>query len=416
MLDLVMSESNPSIIRPSRLSLPGPPVPMCTDPPPPSNPASPLVIGAEGGATLHTPLDKDGNRLFFSPPSPSPGIQAKMDVFTHPQTWNREKHTDRLVSDLDKPNVTIQVKDNGGSVSVLSNPGFWTQVVKPTFCHLTKGFHLDGRNISFLLTSVRLQCEGSGIESERILRFEFCSQGTNSAITITLHTGTRNVHVQGQMVMPNLERSALWFVKTFLDPLFTNLAKKKQVDITHYHSALLRMSCSDTPTHTAARKSSLGKSPGRTCQGCSKSLRNDKSAPCAAGRCQLILHKKCAPISGPPGLSHTCLPPLPAPLSPTSTPPTLSAQPTIPSSFNFAQQFQPTTATVNSLSPPHMSTLPPSSLFHPLCVGHPCFCCTCVWACCHTCPGTRYRQTGLSFCRPSASTKEETSSESRHRL
>ena len=278
------TSSSLGLLRPSRLT-----------------PAHPPSIGAISGASLQAPALAPPSLTLFPPAPASPGIQARVNVFTHPQAWNREKHADRVVDDLSKPNVVIEVNDQGGNVNVRSNPGFWTHVVKPTFCQLSEGANLDCSGSSFHLSTVTYQKEAAGTESGCILRFEFSSLGLKSAITVTLHHGTRNVQLQGHLVMPNQDRSALWFVKNILDPYFLALAKKKQLDISECHAAILAMaSCKPAP---AARKSSTGGSR-IPCQGCGKCLKGNTAFPCAAGRCQLVLHKKCAAISG--RFSHTC--------------------------------------------------------------------------------------------------------------
>ena len=138
----------------------------------------------------------------------------------------------------------------------------------------------------------------SGNETGRIVKLAFTVKGTESELTVTLHNGTRVIQVQGSLIMPDGEPSASWFVTNILSPQLTSLAGKKNADITSYHSALSSMH-SSKPTKIARRPSATAKS--RKCDACPKTLHNNIPFPCSAGKCNLVLHKKCAPTN-----MHTC--------------------------------------------------------------------------------------------------------------
>ena len=358
MLYRVMSGHNP--IQPSRLALPGAPVSMDTGPPPPTNPPrppSPLVIGAEGGATLHTPLDKDGNRIFFTPPSP--GIQARMDTLIQPYTLNQVKHTNRILEDLNKPNVSIKVNKQGEDVGIQCNPGFWVHVAKPLLCSPATGyiFKCPNVNISFLLADISYQTDKAGTETCRILKLAFTSQGNQSEITVTLHMGTRKVQVQGSLIMPDCNPSGIWFVTNILSPSLSEFAKTKNVDISAFHSAILEMSARGPPS--SSRKSSTGGQAPK-CEQCNGSLRGGLATPCAARRCSMVLHKSRAPTS-----KHKCISQPPAPPQshsqiPLSHPPQLTVTaPPHRSPMSSTNTTTTTTTTTSSLSSPLLSLLPP---------------------------------------------------------
>ena len=144
--------------------------------------------------------------------------------------------------------------------------------------------------------------------------------------------------------MPDMKPSALWFLDNILSPKLTSLAEKKKIDITSYHSEILALHSSEAPS--GSKRASKG-APIPNCQGCNGPLRGSVFTPCAAMKCKLILHKKCAPVT-----EHKCV---------TELPVTSTVHASVSSSQSVGHSLNQPGLTFSTITNPLLSILPPSS-------------------------------------------------------
>ena len=277
-----MSSSGSDLVRPSRLgSL------SLTD----TSEATGLE-GGLGGVTVHTPTE--GWRAEWRPACPSPKIQEKIRELSLPHNLNQQKQTKRLIKDLSKVPVTLELSNNGGDVNIKCNPDFYKHVGKPALCQLSEGFTFRHPCSSFLLTDISLQRDQAGFEQAKVFKFSFTTRGVKSNVTIHLHNGTRNIQVQGTQGMPDCSTAAVWFIKNILDNHFTALADTKKIDLTEYRNCMLAFNGTDPSTAPARSKVRKGSSVGLPdCGVCGKRLRATGYRPCRSLTCERLFHGTC---------------------------------------------------------------------------------------------------------------------------
>ena len=132
-----------------------------------------------------------------APVSPSPAIQAKIDLFSGSaprmlnHALNQVKQTDKLIADIGKTAVAFEPNTDGSSVNIDCNPGFYQHVAKPFFSQLSVGFQTDHPNTSFSLIDSRLDLDTNQVEQSRFLTFLFYTGSVEQHLFVHLYNSTR---------------------------------------------------------------------------------------------------------------------------------------------------------------------------------------------------------------------------------
>ena len=105
-------------------------------------------------------------------------------------------------------------------------------------------------------------------------------------VRIHLHHTTRTIQVQGSHIMPNKERSAIWFLNNVILNKFKDLAKVKHYVINNTNKTILE-------AKTTNKQSSGACSSTNLCQAC-YNIFDSKSRPSMCSYCKKYFHKtKC---------------------------------------------------------------------------------------------------------------------------
>ena len=269
-----------------------------------------------------------------APVSPSPAIQAKMDLFSGPGTaplllnhaLNQVKQTDQLMADIGKTAVSFEPNTDGSSVNIDCNPGFYHHIVHPFFSQLSEGYQTNHPDTSFSLIKNRLDFDTNKIEQSRFLQFLFYTGSVEQNLHVHLYHSTRRVQVQGAALMPDKSTAAVWFVNHILKDVFTTKARTSRQSIDDFHDSLLAMAASSTSSSRAPGRRKVAATSAnagrKVCIQCNKTIHGNIRQPpiCPKGICTGFIHKECI-------LKHTSCPaPFTFPLA-SPPPPSLSAPP-----------------------------------------------------------------------------------------
>ena len=129
---------------------------------------------------------------------------------------NRDKQAINVVAGITKPDIEFIISPSRENVNVHCNPGFYGQVVKPAFCTITEGFSFPVNSLTLSCSAVIPHLDTSLIEERRMVKFYFLLCGIPSTVTVHFHHTTCNIQIQGSRIMPDLNTSAVLFVKNAL--------------------------------------------------------------------------------------------------------------------------------------------------------------------------------------------------------
>ena len=133
---------------------------------------------------------------------------------------------DRLVNNLckdaaddDLPPMSSDVKDNGASVVLKCNPGFWIGAVKPTFASINDGYTRSVDNFTVSLCAApTVLMDTNGISQQDQYTFSITpgNQPPKSVQVRFFNTNT-SLQIHGGSPLPNGQTAAVWFaVRVFL--------------------------------------------------------------------------------------------------------------------------------------------------------------------------------------------------------
>ena len=251
-------------------------------------------------------------------------------------TFNKDKQTSKIVNDALKDDYEVTINNDDQNVTIECSTGFYLQVAKPCFTTVKKGSVVTKAAIAVTLDDERITLDKNDVEATRLLHFSFMNNlNSCGGVRIHLHHSTRKIQIQGSHVMPNKQRSPVWFLDTVLLPKFKDLAKAKQFEIKKTNSAILNSELSRVSSSPRTPHPHDPSSLSNVCNTCSK-IFDTKSRPSACNICGKFFHKvKClkdhmrackpqlqpssADFPSTPQVSQTTLSPRTRPLPPSAS-------------------------------------------------------------------------------------------------
>ena len=147
-----------------------------------------------------SPLSPTDTPTFHSP-AWVPESEPNVVQFGH--CLNLGKQRDKILDNLDAPDVQFEVKDQGKCVNAKFSPGFFAKVVKPTFYGRSDGSSFLHPATSFLISEYIRQQDAAGVDQSLMLKLTFTAQGVECSMTIHVYNTKQSLLVQGDRIMPD---------------------------------------------------------------------------------------------------------------------------------------------------------------------------------------------------------------------
>ena len=144
-------------------------------------------------------------------------------------------------------------------------------------------------NISVSCSHVDHNRDKNCVEYNRVLHVILGGSGQFNIgkVTVHLHHTKRSIQMQGSAIMPDGNRTPIWFLTHFLQEKLITLAKEKQFDITVMNNAVRE-----------AVGNSVTENVSNICQHCARHF-DTKSKPTQCRHCSCYFHKtSCLPDHG----------------------------------------------------------------------------------------------------------------------
>ena len=263
---------------------------------------------------------------------------------------NKAKQVQSIGADTNLEDFSVIVNDSDKNVNIQCSTAVYETVVKPLFSNFTKGTNFKCNNISVSCSHVDYNRDKNCFEYNKVIHVILGGSGQFNIgkVTIHLHHTKRSIQMQGSALMPDGNRTPVWFLTHVLWEKLVSLAAEKQVDITRINTAV-RDAVENRATVNIAN----------ICQHCTR-LFDTKSKPTRCNHCLCFFHKtSCLPVHSNSCTNKQNL----APTIPTSGAPS-SASLSRPS-LAPSQKRRRTVADCPQTSPPPSTSSPRQLTSHP---------------------------------------------------
>ena len=131
---------------------------------------------------------------------------------------NKDKQTSKIVNDSTIKDFNVTINNNDTNVNIKCSTGFYIQVARPCFATLEHETVLSKDLIAIAVDEKIKTNDRNGTESTLLLHFSFMSQLSSlGGVRVPLHHSPRMVRLQGSNIMPDNQRSPVWFLDNFVN-------------------------------------------------------------------------------------------------------------------------------------------------------------------------------------------------------